>query len=264
MAARMTTRRTIVSTKASLFFGRIALVAGLVVFWFVAADHRWINVNFFSSPVDVWSSLTSLASSGELWTATRSTLMVLVVGWLLGEIAGLGLGVAMGLSTTLSEILGPIVVFANAIPRLLLLPVFVVWWGFGYPPKIALVVTMMVVFVGLNVAAGVREVEGLLVDNMRVKGASGPAVLRHVYVPAVALWVTSSARVTVGYALQAAIGSELLGAHAGLGGLIASGQVSFRSEQIVAVLFVAAALAIVIDQVLAAMERRAVRWMPNA
>lgn len=260
----MNTRTTYRPSRVALIVGRIAVVVLVFVAWLVAAENQWINVNFFSSPVDVWASLMSLSASGELWAALESTVLLLAVGWLLGEIAGLTLGIALGLSKTLNAILGPIVVFQNGFPNILLLPIFVVWWGFGYGPKIALVVAMMAVFVGLNVAAGVREVDGVLVDNMRMQGAGTLEVLRHVYLPAVALWVSSSARVTVGYALQAVIGSELMGSITGLGGLISYGQVSFRSDQIVAVLLVAAALAIIIDLLLAAVERRAVRWMPSA
>ncbi|MGV9796831.1 ABC transporter permease [Mycobacterium sp. NPDC003449] len=259
----MTVRSGRLRTEIALLLARIGLVVVLVLLWFVAAEHQWINDNFFSAPLDVWKSMTSLSSNGELWQALQSTVIVLAVGWIIGELLGLTLGVMLGLSPTLNAILGPIVVFANAVPRILLLPIFVVWYGFGYTPKVLLVVAVMVVFVALNVAAGVREVEGLLVDNMRMHGAGKLDVLRHGYLPAVALWVTSSARVTVGYALQAAIGSELLGAHSGLGGLISSGQVSFKSDQIIAVLFVAAALAIAIDLLLGTLERRAIQWMPT-
>jgi NitT/TauT family transport system permease protein len=252
-----------VRDEALLVLGRLVFLAALIALWQVAANQNWINTNFFSSPDDVWHSLRTLSASGQLWDALKDTVVVLVVGWVIGEVVGLALGIVIGISKTTSEILGPIMVFANAVPRILLLPVFVVWYGFGYTPKVLLVVTVMVFFVALNVAAGVRDVEGLLLENMRVKGAGALDLLRHVYLPAVSLWVTSSARVTVGYALQATIGSELLGADSGIGSLISHGQVSFSSGQIVAALLVAAALAVVIDQLLAAAERRAIRWMPK-
>ncbi|WP_344418389.1 ABC transporter permease [Pseudonocardia ailaonensis] len=257
----MSTRRSRAGS-TRLFLARALFVVVLVGLWQLAADRRWVNANFFSSPTDVWDSLGSLSGSGELWRGLQSTVLVLVVGWVIGELAGLALGIAIGLSKRLDDILGPIIVFANAVPRILLLPIFVVWYGFGPEPKVLLVVTVMVVFVALNVAAGVRDVDGLLVQNMRVHGANRLDLIRHVFLPAVALWVTSSARVTVGYALQATIGSELLGAESGLGSLISHGQVSFKSDQIIAVLLVAAVLAVAIDLLLAALERRAVRWMP--
>ncbi|WP_236790837.1 ABC transporter permease [Amycolatopsis sp. GM8] len=258
-----TTRLNRVGSGWALLLARTALVVVVVALWQVAADQEWVNANFFSSPSDVWHSLGSLSASGDLWRALESTVVVLAIGWVLGELAGLALGIAIGLSKRLNDIIGPIIVFANAVPRILLLPIFVVWYGFGYEPKVLLVVAVMVVFVALNVAAGVREVDGLLVQNMRVHGANAFDLLRHVFFPAVSLWVTSSARVTVGYALQATIGSELLGAESGLGSLISHGQVSFRSDQIIAVLLVAAALAVSVDLLLATLERRAVRWMPK-
>ena len=258
-----TTRTTRVRNAAALFAARLAFVVVMVALWQLAANSNWINVNFFSSPSAVMRALRSLSSNGDLWNGLQHTVAVLVFGWLIGEAAGLTLGIALGVSKNVNAVLGPIIVFANAVPRILLLPIFVVWYGFGYTPKILLVVAVMVFFVALNVASGVREVEGVLLDNMRVHGANTAQLIRHVFLPAVSLWVASSARVTVGYALQATIGSELLGADTGLGSLISHGQVSFRADQIIAVLLVAAALAVVIDQVLARLERRAVRWMPK-
>jgi NitT/TauT family transport system permease protein len=145
----------------------------------------------------------------------------------------------------------------------MLIPVFVVWFGFGYTPKIVLVVVVILIMVTLNVYSSIREVSGALLGNARILGASRIDLIRHVYGPSVALWTFGTARLTVGYALNAVIAAEFIGTNVGIGALITIGQNAYSSEQIFAALALVAALAIIVDGLLSLVERRAVRWMPS-
>jgi NitT/TauT family transport system permease protein len=161
------------------------------------------------------------------------------------------------------ELAEPFLAFFNAMPRLILLPLLIVWFGFGLLPKVLLVITVIVLMVALNVAAGIREVRTDLLASVRLKGASRTDLLRHVYIPSVALWVTSTARVTVGYAFNATIAAEFIGASTGLGYLMYLGQSSFQAQVIWAALLLTLVVAVIMDALLAVVEARATRWMPS-
>jgi NitT/TauT family transport system permease protein len=255
-------RRRLVLERIAVTAMQIAVVVAFLWIWQVLAERGEIDTSFFPEPSQIWNTLRTWFDDGTIWDNVWSTVWLLVSGWALGTIAGVVLGMLLGLSRTVRELLEPFVAFFNAVPRLVLFPLFAVWFGFGTMPKVLFVATVVVFVVAINVAAGVREVPPSVVQNARVLGANPFALLRHVYLPAVGLWVTSTARMTVGYAFNAAIAAEFVGAAQGLGYLIFQGQTEFRSEQIYAALALTIVIAVVIDGLLSIAERRATRWMP--
>jgi NitT/TauT family transport system permease protein len=144
---------------------------------------------------------------------------------------------------------------------LLLLPFFLVWLGFGLLPKVLLVISVIVVIVALAVASGVREVDTSYIDNVRVLGGGKPRLILDVYAPSVALWVLSSSRTTVGYALQAAVAAEFIGSNVGLGALVVKGQGFLDVSQVFAAIAVMLVLAVILDLALSLVQRRVTRWM---
>ena len=188
---------------------------------------------------------------------------VLLTGYLLGTLAGIILGVLYGTLDWLRDFGDPFLAFANAVPRIILIPLLIVWFGFGLTPKIVLVIGVIVILVMLNVSSGIREVRADLIDNARLIGANRLNLLMHVYVPSVALWIFSTARVTVGFAFNAAVAAEFIGSSQGLGYLIQFGQETFEAAQVFAAITCIIVIAIILDLLLAAVEKHATRWMPT-
>jgi NitT/TauT family transport system permease protein len=249
---------------------RVALVSGQLValllfltLWQLASDKKIIDPYFFSKPSQIWSTIASWESGGTLARDVGATLLVLGLGYVCGLAAGLVLGVCMGASKWFGELVEPFVAFFNAIPRLILLPLFLVLFGFGFFPQILLVVVVIVFMVAINIAQGIREVDYRLVEHVRVIGGKRRSILTLVYLPSISVWIGSTARVTVGYAFQAAVISEFAGRAEGLGYLVVYGQTTIKVQVIYAAIAIMVVVAFVLDILLGALERRATRWMPR-
>jgi NitT/TauT family transport system permease protein len=247
--------------RAALLSAQIAAVVLFLWLWQTASDHKVIDPVFFSKPTAIWKVLRNWVSSGYLWPNLRSTVMVFVEGYLIGTVAGIVLGVLLGTLRWLRELSEPFLAFFNAMPRLVLLPLLIVWFGFGAEPKVILVVTVILLMVALNVASGIREVRPELLNQARLMGAGPAELVRDVFLPSIGLWVTSTARVTVGYAFNATIAAEFIGSSKGLGYLIYNAQDTYQAPEIYAALAVTVVIAIVLDSLLAVVENRATRWM---
>jgi NitT/TauT family transport system permease protein len=246
--------------------GTLLVQAGTVVafvcLWQVLATRNIINASYFPPPTKILATLKEWNANGTLWRNVGSTVTILMSGWILGTAIGVVIGVPLGLLPTFRGLFEPIILFLNAVPRLILFPVFAIWFGFGTMPKIVFVITVVVVVVAINIAAGIQEVSTNIVNHTRVIGASPIAVVRLVYLPAVVLWVISTARMTVGYAFNAAVAAEFTGASLGLGYLISQGQFSFNSGQVYAAMVITVCVALVLDITLSFAERKVTRWMP--
>jgi NitT/TauT family transport system permease protein len=260
MAALVTLRYAL--QRLSVIVAQLGAVVVFVLLWKLGTDHKVLDPVYFSTPSQVWDQLRTWFSSGTIWHDIADTLEVFIVGYVIGTALGVVLGVLIGTLSWLRQVAEPFLAFFNAMPRLILLPLLIVWFGFGFTPKIVLVVAVIVLMVTLNVAAGLREVRVDLLSNARLMGAGRLELVRHVYAPSIALWVTSTARVTVGYAFNATIAAEFIGANKGLGYLMYYGQSIFQVKEIYAALAITVVIAIVMDGILAIVENRATRWMP--
>lgn len=246
--------------RVTVFFAQVGAVCLVLWLWQRSSDSGSINRGFWSSPTQIAATLGDWYRDGTLFRAVVSTLQAFAIGYVIGVGLGVMLGLIIGVSRWAREIVEPFLAFFNAMPRLVLFPLLVVWFGFGFTPRYIFVAIVIVVLVTINVAGGLRETRQDLINAVRLYGGGVWQVTRHVYLPTVALWVTSTARVTVGYALNAAIVSEFIGGSLGLGYQIAYGQATFRPSYIFAALAVTVAVALVLDSVLSIAERRVTPW----
>lgn len=242
---------------------RLAVVAVALVVWETLSNNETIDPLYFGKPSLTWDALQQYVDDGVLRTNIQATLQVLLLGWGIGIVVGSTIGVVVGASRNARDFFEPFLVFFNALPRLLFLPFFAVWLGFGLAPKVSLVVLVVVVVIALTVASGVRETSDELVLHARLLGASPGRLVRDVYVPSIAVWLLSSSRTTVGFAFQATIAAEFFGTASGLGYLLTTAQGRLNSGQVFAVLAVMFGIGLLIDLVLGAVERRVSRWLPQ-
>jgi NitT/TauT family transport system permease protein len=202
--------------------------------------------------------------SGEIWGSIGATLETFIIGYAIGLGVGILLGVGSGLSTGFRQYISPFVTFANAIPKLVLVPFFIAWLGFGSGPGVIGVALVMVFVVSMTVQQGILEIQGRFIENSRMLGATWVDLVRDVYAPAVAIWVMTSARLAVGLGFQAAVVSEFLGSGQGLGALIVHGEQVFVAKEIFGAIALTVVLAWVIDWLLVILDRRVSRWVPSA
>nr|WP_256947311.1 ABC transporter permease [Haematobacter genomosp. 1] len=219
---------------------------------------------FFPPPFEIGSQIVRWISDVGFYRHVGITLTETVLGYIIGTALGVTAGVWLGLSRTSARILDPFIKGLNAVPRVVLAPIFVLWLGLGLWSKVALAVTLVFFVTFFNAMQGVREVNPVVLANARVLGAKKGELLRHVYFPAAASWILSSLRTSVGFAVVGAIIGEYLGSSAGLGYLIAQAEGNFDAVGVFAGIIILAIFVLIIDQILDFAERRLITWRPNA
>lgn len=257
-----------------LWIWQLALLGAIFAFWHVATHPDlvppfvWDNPNraafFFGEPVKILQVVLAWFSSGEIYPHLWVTLQETALAFLIGSVLGLVVGLWLGLTPFASALLDPYIKAANAMPRVVLAPIFMVWFGLGIWSKVALGVTLVFFIVFFNVYQGVKEVSPVVLANARMLGANPRQLLRHVYLPSATSWVFSSLHTSVGLAFVGAVVGEYLGSSQGVGYLILQAEGSFDINTVMAGILVLTAFALVIDAAVGEVEKRLMKWQPRA
>jgi NitT/TauT family transport system permease protein len=219
---------------------------------------------FFSNPIDVFGQVINWFSSGVIWKHLLITLWESILAFVLGSAAGAIVGFWFARQPRVAAVFDPYVKMVNALPRVVLAPIFTLWLGLGIWSKVALGVTLVFFIVFFNVYQGVKEVSQTVLDNGRMLGMSERQLMRHVYWPSALSWMFSSLHTSVGFAVVGAVVGEYLGSAAGLGYLIQQAEGVFDVAGVFAGMFVLSVFVILIDMVVTVVERRLLVWRPQA
>jgi NitT/TauT family transport system permease protein len=240
-----------------------------VALWYVLATypifgHMVLPPFFFSNPVDVAKQIVDWFVSGVIWKHLWVTLEESMLAFVIGSIGGVLVGFWFARQPRIAAVFDPYVKMANALPRVVLAPIFTLWLGLGIWSKVALGVTLVFFIVFFNVYQGVKEVSPTVLANARMLGMNERQLMRHVYWPSALSWMFSSLHTSVGFAVVGAVVGEYLGSAAGLGYLIQQAEGMFDVAGVFAGMFVLAAFVIVIDTIVTMVERRLLVWRPTA
>lgn len=245
---------------------RLAIVVVWLGSWELAAT-LWVDPFFYSKPSRIWDRLagwfTTGTDFGSIWYQLWVTVEEAVFGFALGAIAGVVLGVILGRSQYFADVLAPFIKAANAVPRIVLASLFVIWFGLGLASKVATVIVLVFFAVFFNAFTGAREVDRNLIDNARILGASRRQVLRSIVLPSATSWILSSLHTAFGFALIGAVVGEYAGSKAGVGFLIANAQGTFDSAGIYAAMLIITAVALLAEWGIGHLENRLLRWRPS-
>ncbi|HLG83543.1 MAG TPA: ABC transporter permease [Bradyrhizobium sp.] len=217
---------------------------------------------FFSNPVDVFAQIASWFASGVIWKHLAITLWESILAFVIGSAAGVAVGFWFARQPIIAAVFDPYVKMVNALPRVVLAPIFTLWLGLGIWSKVALGVTLVFFIVFFNVYQGVKEVSHTVLNNGRMLGMSERQLMRHVYWPSALSWMFSSLHTSVGFAVVGAVVGEYLGSAAGLGYLIQQAEGVFDVAGVFAGMFVLSAFVILIDMGVTLVERRLLVWRP--
>jgi NitT/TauT family transport system permease protein len=218
---------------------------------------------FFSNPVDVFAQIGSWFASGVIWKHLAITLWESILAFVIGSAAGVAVGFWFARQPIVAAVFDPYVKMANALPRVVLAPIFTLWLGLGIWSKVALGVTLVFFIVFFNVYQGVREVSLTVLNNGRMLGMSERQLMRHVYWPSALSWMFSSLHTSVGFAVVGAVVGEYLGSAAGLGYLIQQAEGVFDVAGVFAGMFVLSIFVVLIDMCVTLVERRLFVWRPT-
>ncbi|MER0478074.1 ABC transporter permease [Streptomyces sp. Edi2] len=245
---------------------RVLLLVALIGLWEWLARAAVIDPFNFSMPSRIWNQMSQWAlhgtPQGSLWEQIWYTLYEALLGWVIGVIGGVVLGIALGRVRFLADVLGPYIKVLNALPRIVLAPIFLIWFGLGPASKVASAVVLVFFPVFFNAFQGAREVDRNLVANSRILGASNRQVTLQVVIPSATSWIFTSLHVSFGFALIGAIVGEYIGATKGLGLLVSASQGTFNAAGVYAAMVILAVVALLAEGLLAFLERRLFRWKP--
>ena len=259
--------------------GRIALyhallLGGLFVFWYVMTEPGLIPPFyfddptrakfFFGQPIEVAKRIWNWFAGGSIYLHLGVTLIETLLAFAIGTALGLVLGLWLALSPTASTLADPYIKAMNAMPRVILAPIFAVWFGLGITSKVVFGVTLVFFIVFFNVYQGVKEVSPVVLANARMLGATGRQLLRHVYLPSATSWVFSSLHTSVGLAFVGAVVGEYLGSARGVGYLIHQAEGVFDIDTVFAGILVLTMCALILDFIVTRIEGRLLVWRPRA
>ncbi|RZL87649.1 MAG: ABC transporter permease [Variovorax sp.] len=260
-------------------FWQIALLVVLLLLWHLFSRDQQFAF-FLGEPIKVAGRIWSwflpftiapnllfpdgLPGNSDIYRHLGTTLLETVLAFGIGTLLGLACGLWLALAPTASLILDPYIKAANSMPRVILAPIFALWFGLGIWSKVALAVTLVFFIVFFNVYQGVREVSPVVLANARMLGANQRQLLRTVYLPSATSWVFSSLHTSVGLAFVGAVVGEYLGSARGVGYLILQAEGTFDVNTVFAGIVVLTAFALVLDALVGVIEKRLMKWQPRS
>jgi NitT/TauT family transport system permease protein len=253
---------------------QVGLLLAIFVFWHLCTTPGLIPpimfendkqaAFFFGEPLPIFGRIWKwFVADADIYQHLAVTLIETLLAFVLGSGFGLAGGLWLALAPMASAILEPYIKALNSMPRIILAPIFAVWFGLGIASKVALGITLVFFIVFFNVYQGVKEVSPVVLANARMLGASPRQLLRHVYLPSATSWVFSSLHTSVGLAFVGAVVGEYLGSASGVGYLIHQAEGVFDINTVMAGILVLTGFALALDAGVGRLERKLLKWQPR-
>jgi NitT/TauT family transport system permease protein len=243
---------------------QVALAVAVLGGWELLTALRVVDPFFFPRPTDVAVRIWEWISTGYILDDLYVTLEEALLAFAIGSGLGLIVGFLLARLSLLAGVLDPYLKMFNALPRVVLAPIFLLWFGLGIWSKVAFGVTLVFFIVFFNTFQGVRDVDRVLVDNVRMLGASEYHLVRHVLLPSALTWIFSSLHISAGFAITGAVVGEYLGAAKGVGYVIAQSEGVFDTTGVFAGMIILMLVVLVIDLLVNRLEKRLLRWQDPA
>ncbi|BDD91651.1 ABC transporter permease [Pandoraea sp. NE5] len=259
-------RRKAQRRKNLVWLGRATLFVLLVGGWQLFSSWGVIDPFFFGSPSGIVARLIEWARSGtaygSIWLQIWVTIEESLLGFIAGVTSGILFGVLLGEIPYLADVVGPFIKIVNALPRIVLGSVLVMWLGLGMPSKVVLAAVLVFFVVFFNAFQGVRSVDRNLIANVRILGGSRFDVIANVVFPSAMTWIIASLHVALGFSIIGAIVGEFLGAQQGLGLVIATAQNTFDANGVFGAMLIIGVVALSAEVLMAMLEKRLLSWQP--
>jgi NitT/TauT family transport system permease protein len=245
---------------ALVLISRVGFILFVLSLWQFLSG-RVIEDFLISNPIDVSVKLFELLGDPDMHHNILVTAQELVLGWFLGSVAGAVVGWCIGAAKFLGEVLEPIIIAINGIPKVALAPMFLLWFGLGIGSKVAIASMIVFFLVFNNVYSGMRNVPRPLVDIAKAMGASRMYIVRRVVLPSVSVPLFAALRAGVPFAMIGVIAAEFISADEGLGNYSMEATQQFDSAGLFAALVIIVAMVVVGGGMIGVFQRRALAWM---
>ncbi len=218
---------------------------------------------FFTVPSQIAGTLWQMIVSGSLWAPLGVSATAFAIGLLIAIVVGLPLGILVGRSSVLNAMFDPFITAFNATPRLVFLPLLMLWFGIGLWSKVAIVFLGALFPLLINTYEGVRNADKLLINVVRSFGANEWDIARLVVVPNALPFIVVGLRLAIGRAVLGVVVSEFFGSQEGLGVVMVRAASGFQVDVVFAGLIVFAFLSLVMTGLVKLLEERMSRWRPE-
>jgi sulfonate transport system permease protein len=252
-ALRQLSRRRLLR-RAHVWLWRVVILAAVLITWQLTSGHLFPSF-VMSSPAQVWDRLREWVSNGYIIGNLGVTLEETFIGFAFGTLIGAAAGILIGLSRFASDVLSPFINALYAVPKIMLGPLFVVWFGIDLTMKGTLSGLFVVFIVFYNIWAGVQEVDKDLVEMFRVMGGGRWAIIRGIYLPSALSWLFNSLRLAFPVALIGATVGEFIASSEGLGFVATNAATQADTAGVFVAVIVVTIVAVAMDQLIAGTQR---------
>jgi len=234
--------------------------AAIIGLWQIASATGWLPALFMPSPAAVLDALIALIDSGQLFKHIGASLYRIGHGWIIGTSLGLALGIAMGIFSIARAVGIPVVSSLFPIPKIALLPLFILWFGIGEPSKVATIALGVFFPTAIAAASAVDGVPKNLIRMAQSFGLPGPDILRKVVFPGALPGILAGFRISASIALLLVVAAEMIGAEHGLGAFILMTGNLMQTDQLLAGVVCLSLLGLAIGLGLTSLEKALLRW----
>jgi NitT/TauT family transport system permease protein len=239
------------------------LILAILGVWQSLASFSIVEEFWISSPVNVARELWRLAISGEIVFDIGITLLEALIAFVISSILGIATGLLLARSPFWDEVLAPLIVMLNSLPRVALAPLIILWFGVGITAKVVTAFTLVYFILLVNTLAGAKNVDNDILTIARLMGANKRTILWKVTLPSATPWIFAGLNLGMTYSLLGVIVAEILASNQGLGYLIASAAGNFDTTAVFAGLMVLALVSWGLSWVMRQIEQRTLRWKPT-
>lgn len=245
-----------------VIIGTLSVIFVLTV-WQLVANARIMPVLFLPGPSDVAQAFVKLFETDEIWLDIATSGQEMAIGYGMAIVIGLAIGLGMGWYSRFQYAMDPFVNFFYSTPRIVLIPLFIIWFGIDMPSKIAVIFLGALFPIIINTMAGVRNTENALLRVARSFGASDALIFRRVVLPGSVPFILTGLRLGIGHALTGVVVAELIAARHGVGQLIAIAGQTFQTPKMLAGVILIAGTGMLLTTLLQRIENRFQNWRPQ-
>ncbi len=245
--------------RASRYAGWIALLCVIVV-WQLAGSAGLVNSLFLPTPSAIVRAIWQLAVSGALWQHVSYSLMRIGTGWILGTIAGIAVGFAIGLFNHARAIGITFISALFPIPKIALLPLLILWLGIGEEPKIATIALGVFFSTAISVYSGVDAVPRNLIRMAQSFNVPFETIVRRVIWPGALPSILAGFRITASVALLLVVSAEMIGADRGIGAFVLQAGNLMQTDQLLAGVVILSLFGLAVGKLINWLETRLLHW----
>jgi NitT/TauT family transport system permease protein len=245
-----------------VLLARVAVIGTFLAVWQGAVSLGVIDSFWVSSPVLVAQELWQEIISGDLIRNVAITVFEALIAFFVSSALGIAAGLMLARSPFWDEVLAPLVLALNSLPRVALAPLIILWFGIGIVAKVVTAFTLVFFILLVNTLGGAKNVDTDILTIAQLMGASRRDILWKVTLPSALPWIFAGLNIGLTYALLGVIVAEILASNQGIGYVISSGAANFDTAAVFAGLVTLAVVAWLFSAVMRKVEARLLRWKP--